>query len=961
MDPSHFYYLTNGPPDPHLPREAPNFDVGDAYMWDSAKPAASVMAHAAPKSDVADATVSDLGGPGVAAATAQVPTRMEGRTLVLTPSGSLLTSPTSVFPIYIDPTSSSPVRSYWTMIDSGHTSQSYWNYDRGDHAKVGDAGDGVNMYRSLFQFSTSAWKGKHVTDVTFSSDLKHSWSCSNTSTEVHISSQATISSSTTWSSNSSTWGSSLDTASNENCTDASGVHTEWNSSALTSGVAAKNNASSIVIGLRAADESSASAGWKKFDETSGAGGAHLSVTYNTAPTSSSLLLDGTACSTSSSSPKVLTTLGSPAHNPVPQVTVKDAEGDKSTVTFTYPKAGGGTTTTAYSKVDNNASQKLTGGIPAANIPSGSTVYSWKVTVSDGTDSSTSSPCYFKIDNTIPAAPVVTSADGLYVDDDAIHGGVGKPGTFTLTGTAGITKYVWGGGPGEPGTTVTTTNGAPVTVSYTPTDEGDNSIQVYGYNAVGTKSAEGALSFLVGSPDTEVGKWALNGDGTDTGSGNHTLATSGIAWTSDARVIGASAATLDGVSSSANTSANVTPTNTSFGVSAWVRPQHLTGTATDGFMTAVSESGTATSAFQLQYRYSYPSAPGSWCFTMRATDTDPGPSLVLACTPIASLCDNATATKCNWALLSGVYDASASAIRLYVNGVLKATTPYSPTWTAAGPLVIGTRLASGVQTDNWRGDISDVHVWDRVIYQSDIDALSPVALAGEWDMADTTGTDAILAHPITWTNNPTPAFDDVNATPALGFDSALNQYGLATGPVVRTDMSYSVAAWVSPAVVSTTASDGYMTAVSQDGEQTAGFQLQYRFNIGSPDKQEWCLTARSADAASGSTTPPTLTTACAQVTSGTTVVNPGVNLWTHLVGVYDANLATMTLYIDGTAKATTAYTPTWNAAGPLAVASRWEGDHRTDMWHGAIDHVEMFTGALNSDQVSNLFNYGDAFH
>ena len=929
-----------------------NFSVGEAYMWDSTPPTTG-MEPSAPAQAVQDATVSDAGGPGVGARQSLVPSRMDGRTFVLVPDAAMLTSPATKFPVFIDPKSSAPVRSYWTMINSGHTSQSYWSYDRADHAKVGNAGDGTNMYRSLFQFSTSSWKGKHVTAAEFHANLLYSWSCSNTSTEIHVSSAATIGSSTTWSSNSSTWGSSLDTASNQNCAQASGVDTEWSSSALTGGIDAKATASTVVIGLRAADESSGAAGWKKFDETSGSGGAQLSVTYNTAPTTSNLVLDGTACKTSSASPALLSTLGTPAHNPVPKVTVKDAEGDKSTVTFTYPKAGGGTTTTAMTNVTSGSSPQLSAGIPAANIPSGSTVYSWKVTVDDGTESSTSVTCYFKIDNTIPVAPVVTSADNRYPDNGETHDGVGKPGLFTITGTAGITKYVWGPGTGDPSNTVTTTNGAPITVSYTPTNEGGNSIQVIGYNAVGTSSAIGGLSFNVAAPDAPAGRWALNGDGADAGTGGHALTGTNVGWLADGKDVGSSVATFNGASPVAAAAPAAAVTTSSFAVSAWVRPHSVLAT---NDTVVVSQDGSDAAGFHLGT--SSVSGAAHWSFAMKDT------SAQTSTTRVAYSSAAITAADLNrWTLLVGVYDLSAQQVRLYVNGALTATAARTATpWQATGSFVVGRGTAASATPGLWfNGDVSDVRMWDRVAFQNDVDSLSPVNLAGRWTLADTTGYDYLEKHPLTFVASPSTIFDEVHATPALGFDSGLAQYGLASGPVVRTDTSYSVSAWVQPAVVSATAADGYMTAVSQDGTQTSGVQLQYRFDIGTPDTPEWCVTGRSSDASSGSATPPSLTLACARVTSGAIVTTPAVNTWTHLVGVYDANMGTLTLYIDGVVRATVAYTAAWNAAGPAAIGARLNGSAHTDFWHGGLDGVQIFDGALSVAQVDNLYTFGDAFH
>jgi hypothetical protein len=933
-----------------------DFAVGGAYMWDSSLPTKKMPA-SAPAVDVRDATTSDVGGPSAGAVTSVVPTRMSGTTLVLTPNQTMLTSPKTRLPIFIDPKQSSPARSSWTMINSGHTSQSYWSYDRAEHAKVGNAGDGVNMYRSLFQFSTSTWRNKHVIGVIFSADLVHSWSCSNTTTQLRISSQ-TIGSSTTWSSNNASWGSSLATASNQNCNDASGVHTEFSAAALTSAVdAAKANAS-ITIGLRASDETAAANGWKKFDETSGSGGAHLSVTYNTAPSLSNLLIDGKACGTSSS-PTLVATVGSPPHNPVPQVTIADNEDASSTVTFTYPASGGGTTTKVYGSLTIPTTKKFDTGIPAANIPAGTT-FSWKVTVSDGTDSTTSANCYFKVDNTVPPPPVVASADGRYPDDGAIHDGVGKPGSFTITGSPGIVKYVWSAGPGSPITTVTTTNGAPVTVSATPAELGLNTVQATGYTAAGVASITGVAEYLAGGGASPVARWSLNGNGTDTGTGNHPLTTTGATWTPDGRLVGESVATLDPATSNV-TAANVARTDTSFAVSAWVRPSHITGTSTDGYMTAVAESGATTSAFQLQYRYQDGAAPGSYCFTMRQTDVDPGATLVQACKQIPATCDNATTTKCRWTQLVGTYDASLKKIQLYVDGTLAQETAYTATWNATGAVVVGARQNSGGLHDKWRGDISDVRVWDRVAYKADVDALRSVARVGEWDFDNYNGDDALVLHPLTFVNGtPAQSFNQAFGSPALLFDST--QYARTSGPVVRTDNSFTVAAWVSPTVVSTTTTNGYMTAVTQDGTQTSGLQLQYRSDVGTPDKQEWCFTGRSTDVSSSSTNPPppSLTLACWQDVSGTTLNNPYPGLWTHLVGVYDAFAGTMTLYVDGIARASVAYTATWNAAGPVTVGARKDASIYMDNFYGGIDNVVIFNGVLNDGQVSNLYFHGDAF-
>jgi hypothetical protein len=505
--------------------------------------------------------------------------------------------------------------------------------------------------------------------------------------------------------------------------------------------------------------------------------------------------------------------------------------------------------------------------------------------------------------------------------------------------------------------VTTTNGAPVTIAFTPSELGLNGIQVVGYNAVGTPSAVGALSFLVGGPTDPTGHWALTGDGTDTGTAPHALTATNVGWAADALEVGSGAGTFNGTSSVATAAPATVDTSTSFAVSAWVRPHAITG----GEIAIVAQDGTDAGGFHLGMRSV--SGVDHWSFLMK--DTSAQSSTTRAAYATAGL----TTTDLNrWVQLTGVFDKTAAQLRLYVNGVLAATTASSANpWKATGNFVIGRGTAATATPGLWfNGDVADVRVWDRVVYQSDVDKLSPVELAGRWNLFDTSGTDATTKHPLTFFNGPQVTFDEVHAVPALTFDSAQVQYALSSGPAVRTDRSYTVSAWVQPEVVAkTTGTDSYMTAVSQDGVNTSGMQLQFR-NDGTGNVPRWCITGRSSDVSSHSTNPPapSTPTACAQVLKGSTVVTPVAGTWTHLVGVYDANRAQLILYIDGVSKATTAYTSTWNASGPVMIGGRKDTGatgSRADMWHGGIDSVQIYSGALSADQVENLYNYGDAFY
>ncbi|NMO50686.1 LamG domain-containing protein [Actinoplanes sp. TBRC 11911] len=888
-----------------------------------------------PAEDVQSETVSTFDGPGSGATLLPLTPTMDGTTLVVTPEQSMLSDPATTFPVYIDPKSSSPLRSSWTMINEGHPAQEYWDFDRSDHAKVGNAGTGVDMYRSLFQFSTSAWKGKHVTSSTFSDDLLHSWSCSDTQTELHHVTQ-TLGTNTTWNLNAPAWGgSSLVNVSNQNCHDAPGVHSEWSSTALASEVNSATGNATITFGLRAASEAisgDGSNGWKKFDESSGSGGAHLSVTYNTAPVLSNLHTDAATCASSASAAPALATIGDPAHNPVPQVTVTDAEADKSTVSFTYPKAGGGTLTTSFTNVASGASQKLTSGIPASAIPSGGT-YSWSVKVSDGTDTSATVTCFFKVDNTVPEAPSIVSADGVYPDDDALHGGVGRPGSFTIQAAgdaatvAKVVKYTWGPSSGGPLQTAATTGGAPVTVSYTPPVEGDNTLQAFAFTATGVVSAMGSADFLVNTADQSAGEWTLDGDGTDTSSGGHDGDATDVTWTADGRQIGHKVAHFNGTTSTI-TATPAIHTDTSFAVAAWVRP---TGTAACG--NAVGQDGVHTSGFYLGC------FQGKFTFDVIASD-----SSTVASTRTVSTANAPTGV---WSSIAGVYDRSAGQISLYVNGVLQQTaTLAAPLWDAAGPLVIGRARYNDTAQGFWTGDISDVRVWDRVAYAPDIAALSASSWASQFPLGIDPSEDHkdVVANPLTWTGSPQLGIDDMNppntgGTLASVLNSADPDYGISAHPSVRTDGSFSVSAWINPA----TLPSGFVNAVSQSGNLSANFGL----GLGVDHHYDFWMHVSDA------------TAPAATVAESPTVAVVGQ--WVNLIATFDATTRQLTLYLNGVAQATQTLSGTpWQASGPVVVGGGLLQGAQGYLWNGGIDNLGLFNGVLNPTEISNLYTFNDPY-
>lgn len=201
--------------------------------------------------------------------------------------------------------------------------------------------------------------------------------------------------------------------------------------------------------------------------------------------------------------------------------------------------------------------------------------------------------------------------------------------------------------------------------------------------------------------------------------------------------------------------------------------------------------------------------------------------------------------------------------------------------------------------------------------------------GTWAMDEGTGT---VAH------DTSPAGHDLTlqggttwvpgkSGSALGFDGN-GQYAQTPGPVLDTQGTFSVAAWVR-----LDSTGRFATAVSQDGASTSGFFLQYsaadgRFAFATGEGR-----ALAAQA-------------------------PVTGRWYHLVGVHDANAGTYSLYVDGQAQPTVWHQSTGDAAGgALAVGRGFAESRPGDFWPGAVDQVHAWNRVLSAADVSAIYTSG----
>lgn len=218
-----------------------------------------------------------------------------------------------------------------------------------------------------------------------------------------------------------------------------------------------------------------------------------------------------------------------------------------------------------------------------------------------------------------------------------------------------------------------------------------------------------IDALVDRPAVEEAAWSFDessGPVAADASGNlhAAAATGGASWVPGH--VGAGAVRLDG-SGSLSTTGPVLRTDNSFTVTAQV----LLGAADNVTRTAVSQDGTRTGAFALQYR----GDTHKWAFTVDGADADGAPQVQAV--------DKDTAQAGEWTQLTGVYDAATRQVKLYVNSAPVSAAPGELSWNATGAFQLGRAKRNGVAAESWLGSLDDVHVYTGVLTDDQIRELS----------------------------------------------------------------------------------------------------------------------------------------------------------------------------------------------------------------------------------------------
>ena len=694
------------------------FDVPPPKLWDSTGAGSNSRA------------------PGARAKVASMPMAVTSTGLTVSPSNSLLTAPSTVYPVYIDPEVTVHGPGSWLDVGRDNNGGSWGDWEPSD-ARVGAScqddgfGNCINStrfeYRSFFNFPVphQIWGAQQVGATLFTTET-WSWTCSvKTTAELWRTDAANKGA--TWPGPAEKQWQDGQTVAYGNTCPAHGVSFTANGAAKS---AADNRWDQVTLELRAYinDINNWNVdSWKRFQVTSGST-PYLQITYDFAPDKPTNLttLDGTrsvGCSLntwiSTSAPSLRADIGEP---------------DKQNLqaNFHYARSTGspsGSPSTAF-HAPGTFTQQISG------LTDGS--YTWNVAGEDdaGLTGPTSSNCSFGVDTSRPATPTITSSN--YVSGQGTNP-VGMVGSFTFSdpgnkdpadGANDVVGYRYGFTNAPLNYVAAASEGGPATVQISPVSLGSQTLYVLAVDRAGNLSPDDSTNppaefDLVtirptNNPTPLLAEWKLDeGSGTTahdaTGNG-HTATLGAQAGWGAGRTSGTSALSLAGASDSeAFTAAQLPPVDNtgSFTVSAWVKlsPSCATSPSSCNFYDPVSMDGNTQASFALEYvdqTWCQPGAGdgthGCWGFNMSASDTSNATSTTVEAAT--------TVTFGTWVHLTGVYDQVHQTIAIYVNG--QPESAYGPVsgvqpWAgmAMGPLRIGRVLYNGGAFNWWPGEVSDV--------------------------------------------------------------------------------------------------------------------------------------------------------------------------------------------------------------------------------------------------------------
>ncbi|MFI1399559.1 LamG-like jellyroll fold domain-containing protein [Streptomyces sp. NPDC020681] len=423
-----------------------------------------------------------------------------------------------------------------------------------------------------------------------------------------------------------------------------------------------------------------------------------------------------------------------------------------------------------------------------------------------------------------------------------------------------------------------------------------------------------------------------------------------------------AVTFDGVDDYATTGRPVLNTFHSFAVAAWVRlPKDKEARA----MAAVTQEGGLRRGFELYHS----SALGGWVFSRPESDTADAPLLRATQTACQANTNCAAGRFGEWNHVVGVYDSDASKIRLYVNGVLQASTAFTSQWLSTGPVVLGSGLTTtGGVSSTLKGDMDDVRLYDRAVSDDEVRQLfkqRPLVNA-RWKFESATGSPAVApdasAAGVGMTLNNGAAIGSGWVDGGVTLDGVNDYAATASGKVTTdTSASFTISAFAQAAAQPT----GSVSLLSAPGTNKNALAIRY-VPSGTPDTDagRWRIEMAEADTTDA---------------AATRVDNRqfySVQDWNHLAVVYDGFAHEARLYVNGQLEQVSCVDADANGEPDVvgcadadssaenvltfpAVQNLQLGRAKTgtstwgEYWPGAVSDLWTFQGALTDTQISHL--------
>ncbi|MFD7288271.1 LamG-like jellyroll fold domain-containing protein [Streptomyces sp. NPDC059863] len=925
------------------------FEAPKPMMWDSST---SSGGGASPvrlrKAEAVDGGGGD-GEPGagesgkLAAVDVEVPAA--GDALVLKPDAEVLSGADTVYPVFIDPQWYTPRASAWTMASKYWASAPQWRFNGNSDSGLGYCNWSYcqpnDTKRLFYEIPTSKFAGKTILSAEFV--VRNTWSASCSARSVELWRTDDISSLTTWNSQNEPgfWIKHLRSESfaygYEGC---SAKDAEFDVKSAVQ-EAANGKKDKMTFGLRAASESDGY-GWKRFSDK-----AFLRVKYNRPPPQlkmSQLVMEyGGVCAKPDSAARVRTLGKIYANN------VTDPDGDSVSVQFqaSWDTGDGKGMVARWSPARTTA--KKSGSSFAVALPTSvpkDKQVAWYARSYDGAQyspwSTVGSPtgCYFVYDTKVPKAPSITSGEYPSSDpenpEDPWLDGMGKYGTFELKAAdSDVVKYWYGVNvDASSKNTVTTTAGAARSVRLLPPEPGLNFVIARTFDAAGNGSEAYTHFFRVRAGQPERAAWNLDeptgasqAQGT---AGDRVADLRGGATPGVAGRLG-TAVSFDGVDDYAQTDIPTVATESGFSAAAWVKLSKMPDTAA----IIAAQPGNHSPGFELYYSKSY----DRWAFNQFLSDT-PESNAVRAMAPAPG-----GVTAGEWTHLVGTYSQTDGELKLYVQGKLVGTTPYTTPWDARRGLQIGAGSYSGKPGSFFPGTIDDVRIYDKPLTATEVTRLytkQPIG-TGRPARAVFPMDEAADAKQITGRADVHPATLKGGAVlgksgmegKALTLDG-VDDYATAAAPHVNNRRSFTVSAW---AKLPKSKPDHAGIIATQAGDHKSGFELYY-----SSAYDRWVFNQFVSD------TPDSGAIRAMQADGKTAYGGE----WTHLVGVHDTVANQLTLYVNGVVAGQASVSETWYAGGPVQIgAGSYEGQPGS-FFPGQIDEVKLFDRPISAGEVQQLF-------